>query len=101
MNLDKAKQILTHIAGEKKRWGKHYDPARDTKYTLSVILDAVAFIAEQLDQASDNTVDKAELTKVNRQLAASKARETGLKTKLAKLKEEYEDLNHRMEGLKK
>lgn len=87
MNIEEARKIVSHVVSERLRWNKHYT-ADDVG--LDQLLQALIAIAHVLDdqqvqanEEADGRIAelKAELTKVNRQLAAAKAREAKAKKK--------------------
>ena len=80
MDLIKAQEIVRDIAVQRERWGKLYDASGTD---INVLLDALVCLKDHIDANADDMVPKAELTRANRQLAASVAREAKLKAKLA------------------
>jgi hypothetical protein len=86
MNIEQAKDVLSHIVEQKLRWGKQYDAS-------DIGLDKVTEALIALAQGDGETTEvRKSLTKANRQLGASNARET-------KLKKTIEELRHEVTGL--
>lgn len=85
MHIDKARQIVAHIVCQRERWGKQYD---GSDWHMDQILDAIVAINGALAGVQQELVPKADLTKANRQLAASKAQYAKLKGKVADLQDD-------------
>lgn len=81
MDAETAQNLVLHIVREKERWGKHYDAS---DIGLESLLQALVFMSKE---GSQETKDLREAVKLlNRQLAASNARETKLKKQIEVLK---------------
>ena len=79
MSLEQAQQITRNIIALQKRWGKSAGMGQHNAEQLVealLVLDA---------EANVDGPTKADITLANRQLAASKAREEGLKKRIAEL----------------
>ena len=81
LTIDQAKDILAHVVSQKERWGLQYDAG---DIGLSGLMDALIVIAKEDNEAYTSL--RAELTKANRALGASNARETKLKNELKELR---------------
>lgn len=78
MELEDARKIVAHVVDMKVRWQKQYDATDLPKGHLLLALVALAKADNERLGGKDERV-----TKLNRQLGASKAREAGLKQRLA------------------
>jgi hypothetical protein len=70
MTPAKAHQITAHVAAQRLRWGKHYDA---TDIGLHNLLDAIVVLGHEGNKEDAGLRDQ--ITTLNRQLAAAKARE--------------------------
>ena len=86
MTADRAADIVSHIVREKERWGKHYD-ASDVG--LEAMMQALVFMAKEGSEETQNLRESVKL--LNRQLAASNARETKLKRELKEARDGSSD----------
>jgi hypothetical protein len=97
MDNDTARTIVDLAIEERKRWGKHFGVADLPPEFLDAVVVHVNHLKAQA-QAAHEAAGKAgevealreQLTLANRQLGASKARETKLRNELAELQK---DLN--------
>ena len=80
LTIDQAKDILAHVVSQKERWGQQYDAG---DIGLSGLMDALIVIAKEDNETYTSL--RAQLTKANRALGASNARETKLKNEIKKL----------------
>ena len=90
MNIEEAQSVVAEVIEGRRRWGISYGSGA---FSLSQITEALVTVADELgDQdgiaAAAVQVKQDELTKVKRQLTASKAREAKLKKKIAELEEQ-------------
>jgi len=92
-----AEGVLKHIHDEQTRWGRQYSVATDRVYPPSDIAQAAGII--MLEMETRSTITPEELTKVKRQLTASKARETKAGKKLAKVREELSESQQELQNL--
>jgi hypothetical protein len=79
IDIPAALTIVKHVVAERKRWGHQ---AGTAGYNTHTICDALIVLA---DAGNFDAPTREELTKANRQLAASAAREAGLKKRIAEL----------------
>jgi len=84
IRVSAAKSLIQDIVEQQKRWGKH---AGMGSHHPDAVLDALVVVHESgyLAQAKDTAEIRDALTLSNRQLGASKARETKLKKKIEEL----------------
>jgi len=83
MNIDRAKDMMRSVAGNRKRWGKL---GGFGEYHQDDIMEALVLVYEggYLDfDGTDLLGMKAELTKANRQTAAANARATKFQNQVA------------------
>jgi ATP phosphoribosyltransferase regulatory subunit HisZ len=80
--LERAQEIVAEVISMRAKWGASYK-MKDCSVGEHGVLDALLALAKG-DSAADAKL-RAELTKSNRQLGASKARETRLKQKVEKI----------------
>lgn len=92
-----AEEVLDHVHTMQTRWGKHYDVGRDSVYFPADIADAAGIILIELRSRSEITPE--DLTKVKRQLTASKAREGKKQKQVDKLREELGDAQQEIQEL--
>lgn len=96
-NLDRARAIIEHVGRESLRWGKLYDITKDPTFSARDITEAAATLMVEFDERS--AIKPEELTKLKRQLTASKAREGKLKKQIAQLKQRLTSKDETMEDL--
>ena len=82
-----ALQIVTKVIEGRKQWGEMYGLG---EFTSSQILNALVEMHEKGLVATEDEADK--LTKVKRQLTASKAREAKLKKQIKSLKYQVDQM---------
>jgi hypothetical protein len=87
-SLDAALALVADIVAQRKRWGAS---AGGGQYSLEQIVQAILVIAEE---ANIGGPTKADLTKLNRQAAASNAREAGYKKRIVDLEDMLEAANN-------
>jgi septal ring factor EnvC (AmiA/AmiB activator) len=88
MNVEQARDILSHIVAQRVRWGKQYDAG---DIGLDKVTDALVALAHE---DSDETLElRKSLAKANRQVGAANARETKLKNKVKELEDETNALH--------
>ena len=73
MTPERASKIVTHVAAQRLRWGKHYQ-AEDEG--INNLMDALVVMAHAQNITHDSEVKELrdQITKLNRQLAAANAR---------------------------
>ena len=85
LSLERAQEVIAKLVELRLKWGNSFQ-LKDHPDGPHAIMDAVVTFAKQ-GQLEDEEL-RAALTKSNRQLGASKTRETKLKQQVAKLKEQ-------------
>jgi hypothetical protein len=94
MTIERARAIVSDVAAQRIRWGKFYD---GSEHGWENILDALVVLAKHDNERlaaeakadeERETAEREEITKLNRQLAAAKARETKLRNDLKKYRGE-------------
>jgi len=87
--ISAARVIIAHVGQQRKRWGRHYDIATDRKYSPMQIGTAADILAQYLAEieGEGSFVPKEDLTRANRQHAATKAQLAKAKKQIEKLKE--------------
>jgi len=79
MTEDRARDIVSHVVANRLRWGKYYQ-GDDIDGGITAVFDALILLAYAENDTTKELRDT--ITKLNRQLGASKARETQLKKRL-------------------
>lgn len=87
--LERAREIVAHVATERLRWNKLYDAS---DIGVDALMDSLVLLAQADNERITGQDEK--LTKANRQLGASKARETKLKKQVAELKDELKAIQN-------
>lgn len=87
MDINEAKNILSHIVAQTVRWGKQYD---GSDIGLAKLMAALLVVAKE--DNSEVTALRKELATSNRQKGAGEAREMRYKKRIEELQQEVDNL---------